>query len=91
MRLDNYLKMSRLIKKRTLAKELCKHGSITVNGLKAKAGKEVKEGDKIKISMWNRTVKVAIREIPCGNVSKSDAQDLYYLLEEQNTSREIEW
>ena len=56
MRLDKYLKVSRLIKRRTVANEACDNGRISVNGRVVKAGYDVKVGDKIEISMGARTV-----------------------------------
>ena len=53
MRLDKYLKVSRLIKRRTVANEACDAGRVTINGKPAKAGTEVKVGDKITISFGN--------------------------------------
>ena len=58
MRLDKYLKVSRIIKRRTVANEACDAGRVTVNGKVAKAGLEVKVGDVIEIPFGNNTVKV---------------------------------
>lgn len=63
MRLDKYLKVSRLIKRRTVANEACDAGRVTVNGRVAKASLEVKTGDVIEIGFGNRTVKVEVLEI----------------------------
>ena len=61
MRLDKYLKVSRLIKRRPVAKEACDNGRISVNGRVVKASYDVKVGDKIEISMGPRTVAVEVR------------------------------
>ena len=60
MRLDKYLKVSRLIKRRTVANEACDNARISVNGRPAKASYDVKVGDKIEISMGGRTVAVEV-------------------------------
>ena len=76
MRLDKYLKVSRLIKRRTVANEACDNGRITVNGRIAKAGYEVKVGDRIEISMGPRTVAVEVVQV-ADNVRKDDAGAMY--------------
>lgn len=81
MRLDKFLKVSRLIKRRTVANEVSDMGRITVNGNPAKAGKQLKEGDIIKIEYANRTVKAKILRIPQNNVSIQEAPTLYEIIE----------
>jgi len=76
MRLDKYLKVSRLIKRRTIANEACDNGRISVNGRVVKASYEVKVGDKIEISMGTRTVAVQVLEV-ADNVRKDDAAGMY--------------
>lgn len=63
MRLDKYLKVSRLIKRRTVANEACDGGRVSVNDRVVKASYEVKEGDVIEIVFGNRTVKVKVTDI----------------------------
>ncbi len=63
MRLDKYLKVSRIIKRRTVANEACDAGRVTVNGKVAKAGTEVKIGDIIEIKFGNSTTKVEVLDI----------------------------
>ena len=72
MRLDKYLKVSRLIKRRTVANEACDNGRISVNGKVAKAGYEVKIGDRIEITLGERTVAVEVLQV-ADNVRKDDA------------------
>ena len=79
MRLDKYLKVSRLIKRRTVANEACDAGRITVNGKAARASYEVKAGDILEISMGARAVKVEIVSVQ-EVVAKNDASLLYRLL-----------
>ena len=76
MRLDKYLKVSRLIKRRTVANEACDNGRICVNGKVAKASYEVKPGDRIEITMGTRTVAVEVVQV-ADNVRKDDAGAMY--------------
>jgi ribosomal 50S subunit-recycling heat shock protein len=76
MRLDKYLKVSRLIKRRTVANEACDNGRISVNGRVVKASYDVKVGDKIEISMGTRTVAVEVLQV-AETVRKDDATALY--------------
>ena len=76
MRLDKYLKVSRLIKRRTIANEACDNGRISVNGRVVKASYEVKAGDKIEIAMGTRTVAVEVLQV-ADNVRKDDAAAMY--------------
>ena len=76
MRLDKFLKVSRLIKRRTVANEACDNGRISVNGRVVKASYDVKVGDKIEISMGTRTVAVEVLEV-ADNVRKDDAVTMY--------------
>ena len=76
MRLDKYLKVSRLIKRRTVANEACDNGRISVNGKVVKASYDVKVGDKIEISMGTRTVAVEVLVV-ADNVRKDDAAAMY--------------
>ncbi|MBQ8579604.1 MAG: RNA-binding S4 domain-containing protein [Oscillospiraceae bacterium] len=76
MRLDKYLKVSRLIKRRTVANEACDNGRISVNGRVVKASYEVKLGDKIEIQMGSRTVAVEVLQV-AETVRKDDACAMY--------------
>ncbi len=76
MRLDKYLKVSRLIKRRTVANEACDNGRISVNGRVVKASYEVKVGDRVEITMGARTVAVEVLQV-ADNVRKDDASEMY--------------
>ena len=76
MRLDKYLKVSRLIKRRTVANEACDNGLVTVNGKPARASYEVKEGDQITLRFGVRTVSVVVLSV-LETVRQSDAAALY--------------
>ena len=82
MRLDKFLKVSRLIKRRTVAKEVSDQARIFVNDRAAKPSKEIKEGDRIAIEYYNKTVIVKVSKVPSGNVSIQESKDLYELEEE---------
>lgn len=79
MRIDKYLKITRLIKRRTIANEACDAGRISVNGKIVKASYDVKEGDVIEIKMGERTIKVEVTEIK-EHVLKNDASLLYKVI-----------
>ena len=76
MRLDKYLKVSRLIKRRTIANEACDNGRISVNGRVVKASYDVKVGDKLEITMGPRTVSVEVLQV-METVRKDDASAMY--------------
>jgi ribosomal 50S subunit-recycling heat shock protein len=76
MRLDKYLKVSRLIKRRTIANEACDSERVTVNGREAKASYQVKIGDVIEIAFGNRSLRVEVTDIS-ENAKKSDAAAMY--------------
>ena len=76
MRLDKYLKVSRLIKRRTVANEACDGGRVTVNGRSAKASYDVKVGDVIEIAFGQRTLKVEVMAVE-ENAKKDEAAAMY--------------
>ena len=76
MRLDKFLKVSRLIKRRTVANEACDNGRISVNDRVVKASYDVKVGDRIAISMGTRTITVEVLQV-ADNVRKDDASAMY--------------
>lgn len=76
MRLDKYLKVSRLIKRRTVANEACDAGKITVNYKVARASYDVKVGDVIEITLGSKSVKVKVTEVK-EVVRKEDAATMY--------------
>lgn len=77
MRLDKFLKVSRLIKRRTVANAVSEMGRVFVNGNPAKPSKQLKVGDIIEIEYTNRIEKVEVLVIPEGNVSIQEASGLY--------------
>ena len=79
MRLDKFLKVSRLIKRRTVANEACDAGRVSINGKPAKAGADVKVGDVIEIRFGTREVKVEVTSVQ-ETVKKEEAKDLFKYL-----------
>lgn len=81
MRLDKYLKISRLIKRRTVANEACDAGRVLVNGRAARASYEVKEGDVLEITLGERVLKAQVLSVT-EYARKDEAAALYRMLEE---------
>ncbi len=76
MRLDKYLKVSRLIKRRTVANEACDAGRVSVNGRTVKASYDVKEGDILELALGQRTVRVEVLSVS-EHATKADAPAMY--------------
>lgn len=83
MRLDKYLKVSRLVKRRTVAAELCQGGHVKINGNTAKPAAEVKVGDGLQIRFGNRILTVTILQVPQKAVPAQLAETLYQLIDER--------
>lgn len=79
MRIDKFLKVSRLIKRRTVANEACGGGRISVNGKTAKAGDKVKEGDEIELRLGEKTLRVRVLAI-AEHIGKDAASSLYEVI-----------
>lgn len=85
MRLDLFLKTSRIILRRSLAQEFCYAGRVKVNDAAAKSSKEIKPGDEIEIKRGNRLTKIKVLEVPAKKqVSKQEAPNLYEIISEEN-------
>ena len=80
MRLDKYLKVSRIIKRRTVANDACDNAHVTANGRPAKASYDVKVGDVLEISFGERTLKIRVLNVQ-EHVAKAAASELYEVLE----------
>lgn len=80
MRLDKYLKVSRIIKRRTVAKEISESGRILINSKVAKPSTKVNEGDIIQITFANKILKAEITNI-AEHVRKEDAKEMYEIIE----------
>jgi ribosomal 50S subunit-recycling heat shock protein len=84
MRLDRFLKLSRLVPRRTGAKELCDAGGVAVNGAPAKAGREVRAGDRLTLQLPARELAVEVLAVPEGrSVARADARQLFRVLGER--------
>lgn len=81
MRLDKYLKVSRIIKRRTVAKEVADKGRVQVNGQIAKSSTDIKVGDEIKILFGNKTLVVEVLQIQ-DTTKKEEAKELYRIISE---------
>lgn len=82
MRLDKFLKVSRLIKRRTVANEVSDAGRVLVNGVAAKPAKQLKEGDIITVIRNGSEYSVKVVKIPTGNISVQEASSLYEEIKE---------
>lgn len=79
MRLDKFLKVSRIIKRRTVANEACDGGRVSVGGRTVKASYDVKEGDEIKIMFGEKPLNIRVLSVK-KNVKKDEARELYELI-----------
>lgn len=84
MRLDKFLKVSRVIKRRTLAKEVCDRGQVEVNGRPAKAGADIKPGDMVRINFGSRKVVLEVVSVK-DNIAAKSAAELYRMIEDVAT------
>ena len=82
MRLDKFLKVSRLIKRRTIANEISYQGRVLVNNNQAKPSKEIKPGDTITIEYFSKKLTVRVLSIPNGNISVQQAKELYEIIDD---------
>ncbi|MCA9799305.1 MAG: RNA-binding S4 domain-containing protein [Cyanobacteria bacterium HKST-UBA04] len=80
MRLDKFLKLSRLIKRRSVANALCDAGGVTLNGKMAKASTAICVGDELVLTIGQRTTRVRVARVPEGHVPAQDAEQLYQIL-----------
>jgi len=87
MRLDKFLKVSRLVKRRTVAKTLCDQGRVEVNGKVAKASSEVKAGDELLLRFGQRHLLVRVEQVR-ENVRKEEAETLYTVLDSRRVEEE---
>ena len=86
MRLDQFLRSSRLILRRTVAQELCEAGAVEVNGDRARASRAVREGDRIGIRRRGRLLVVRVASLPAvRQPAKADAASLYEVISDERT------
>jgi ribosomal 50S subunit-recycling heat shock protein len=90
MRLDLFLKVSRLIARRRLAQKFCDADLVKINDVEAKSSREVKAGDEIEIKKGNRLTRVKVMQIPAKKqIAKHDAANLYKVLTEETLADEL--
>ena len=87
MRLDKFLKVSRIIKRRTVANDACDNAHVTVNGRPAKASYDVKENDIIEVTFGQRALKIKVLDIK-EHALKADASSLYEVIEQKIIKQE---
>ena len=90
MRLDQFLRASRLVLRRTLAQELCEAGAVAVNGAAARSSRTVRAGDEITINRRERQLRVRVLTVPAAKqVSRAEAPTLYEVIGEVRMSDEL--
>ena len=90
MRLDLFLKWSRIIPRRTLAKEMCDAGRVLINESEARASREVRVGDTIDVQMLRRRLKFRVRSIPAHAPGKEGGREMLELLEDRRDNSDPE-
>ena len=88
MRLDLFLKQSRILKRRSLAKELCDEGAVLLNGRPVRAGRDVSVGDEITLNLRNRRLSVQVLEVPERAPSAARARELYLVSVDERIDEE---
>lgn len=90
MRLDLFLKTSRLVKRRTVAQEMCDAGKVLVNGSPAKSAKEVRPGDILRLSYASRTIEIEVLAVPASSKNvRTPPEELYRVTRELLLQQEI--
>ncbi|GEL07004.1 RNA-binding S4 domain-containing protein [Salisediminibacterium halotolerans] len=87
MRIDKFLKVSRLIKRRTMAKEVADQGRVQVNGQTVKAGANVKPGDELKIEFGQKVVTLRVERLEAAT-KKDEAETMYTILQEEPRNKD---
>ena len=90
MRIDLFLKKTRLIKQREAAKKACDRGRVYIDDRPVKPGREVHVGDRITLELVNRRLEIEVLEIPTGNVSKARSSTLFRLINSEITDDEFD-
>jgi ribosomal 50S subunit-recycling heat shock protein len=90
MRLDQFLRASRLVVRRTVAQELCEAGAVSVNGAAARSSRTVREGDEISVRRRERALTVRVLTVPqAKQVSRADASSLYEVVSDIRLNDEV--
>jgi ribosomal 50S subunit-recycling heat shock protein len=85
---DVFLKQTRLVKRRSLAKELCDGGAVSINGHVARAGRDVGTGDRLTLSFSNRRLAVEVIDVPERPPSAAHARDFYRIISDERIEHE---
>lgn len=89
MRVDQFLRASRLVLRRTVAQELCEAGAVEINGVPARSSRPVREGDEIRIRRRGRLLVVRVASVPAvRQPSKAEAASLYEVLSDERTEED---
>jgi ribosomal 50S subunit-recycling heat shock protein len=89
VRLDLFLKVCRLVKRRAVARELCEAGRVSVNGHQSKPAKEVNQGDRITLKFTSRIIELEVLELVAASPNKTDAMLLYRVITEKRIEHEV--
>lgn len=90
MRIDLFLKKTRLIKQRETAKKACDRGQVYIEDRPVKPGREVHIGDRITLELVSRRLEIEVLEIPTGNVSRTRSRTLFRLINSEITDDELD-
>lgn len=83
MRLDQFLSISRLLKRRTQAKLACDKGLIYVDGIKAKPGKDIREGQRLILNLTSKKIELEVLKLPPKSLRKEETKELYRIISEE--------
>lgn len=83
MRLDQFLSISRLLKRRTQAKLACDKGLVYVDGIKAKPGKDIREGQRLILNLTSKKIELEVLKLPPKSMKKEEVKELYRIISEE--------
>jgi ribosomal 50S subunit-recycling heat shock protein len=83
LRLDQFLSISRLLKRRTQAKLACDKGLIYVDGIKAKPGKDIREGQRLILNLTSKKIELEVLKLPPKSLRKEETKELYRIISEE--------
>ena len=89
MRLDQFLSISRLLKRRTQAKLACDNGLVYVDGIKAKPGKDIREGQRLILNLTSKKIELEVLKLPLKNLRRDEAKELYRILSEEKKEKSL--
>ncbi len=89
MRLDQFLSISRLLKRRTQAKLACDKGLVYVDGIKAKPGKDIREGQRLILNLTSKKIELEVLKLPLKNLRRDEAKELYRILSEEKKEKNL--